>query len=144
MLVLGLYQPFIMGISLLSVPTAAFGSSEALTIASTVIFVSFCSHGHGPYHKGPAGATWRVSFALLIPLVLYVLYYRVYVLKELKLLSSVKKRDGVQGQHNLASFGLAVSFTLLLQECLYYACCCVGQHVICGLCKAVAGVVCVA
>jgi len=29
--------------------------------------------------------------------VLYVLYYRIYVLKELKLLSSVKKRDNVKG-----------------------------------------------
>ena len=58
-----------------------------------------CSHGQAPYPRHKAGATWRVSFAILIPLVLYVLYYRVYVLKELKLLSTVKQRDGVKGMH---------------------------------------------
>ena len=56
-----------------------------------------CSHGHGPYSGASAGATWRVSFAVLIPVVLWVLYYRVYKLKELQILSSVKKRDGVKG-----------------------------------------------
>ena len=60
-------------------------------------FYVACSHGHGPYSGASAGATWRVSFAILIPIVLYVLYYRVYVLKELKVLSAVKKRDGVKG-----------------------------------------------
>ncbi len=58
-----------------------------------------CSHGQAPYHRGPAGATWRVSFGILIPVVLYVLYYRIYILKELKLLSSVKKRDNVKGMN---------------------------------------------
>lgn len=56
-----------------------------------------CSHGHGPYSGASAGATWRVSFGILIPIVLYILYYRVYVMKELKVLSAVKKRDNVQG-----------------------------------------------
>ena len=56
-----------------------------------------CSHGHGPYSGASAGATWRVSFAILIPVVLYVLYYRIYVLQELKVLATVKKRDGVKG-----------------------------------------------
>ena len=36
-----------------------------------------CSTGHPPYSHAAAGATWRVSFALLIPVVLYVFYYRV-------------------------------------------------------------------
>ncbi|KAL3162223.1 hypothetical protein ABBQ32_009926 [Trebouxia sp. C0010 RCD-2024] len=57
----------------------------------------FNHHGHGPYSGASAGATWRVSFGILIPVVLYILYYRVYVLKELKVLSAVKKRDGVKG-----------------------------------------------
>lgn len=69
-----------------------------------------CSHGHGPYSGASAGATWRVSFAVLIPVVLWVLYYRVYKLKELQILSSVKKRDGIKGA------GLAAS-TCCLRSC---------------------------
>jgi hypothetical protein len=34
---------------------------------------------------------------LLIPVVLYFLYYRVYVLKELKALDTVKKQNAVAG-----------------------------------------------
>ena len=66
-----------------------------------------CSHGHGPYGGGSAGATWRVSFGILIPVVLYILYYRVYVMKELKVLSAVKKRDNVQGMTCSSLFRLA-------------------------------------
>lgn len=69
----------------------------------------FNHHGQAPYHRGPAGATWRVSFGILIPVVLYVLYYRIYVLKELKLLSSVKKRDNVQG-YDWKSFRLLITY----------------------------------
>ena len=43
------------------------------------------------------GATWRVSFGLLIPVILYVIYYRIYVLKELQLLKDTKKRNAIQG-----------------------------------------------
>ena len=56
-----------------------------------------CSHGHGPYSGASAGATWRVSFAVLIPVAIYLLYYRVYVLQELKLLSKVKQQNNVKG-----------------------------------------------
>lgn len=73
-----------------------------------------CSHGQAPYPRHKAGATWRVSFAILIPLVLYVLYYRVYVLKELKLLSTVKQRDGVKGMQ-------ACKFCLNSTECQHGA-----------------------
>lgn len=61
------------------------------------ICLCVCSHGHAPYGKGSAGATWRVSFGILIPMVLYLIYYRIYVLKELKVLAAVKKRDNVEG-----------------------------------------------
>ena len=39
-----------------------------------------------------------VSFALLIPLVLYLIYHRVYVLRELQVLDQAKKRAGVKGE----------------------------------------------
>ena len=42
-----------------------------------------------------------VSFALLIPLVLYLIYYRVYVLRELQVLDQAKKRAGVKGESPL-------------------------------------------
>jgi hypothetical protein len=38
-----------------------------------------------------------VSFALLIPLVLYVIYHRVFVLRELRALDQAKLRAGVKG-----------------------------------------------
>ena len=53
--------------------------------------------GNPPYSNAAAGATWRVSFALLIPVVLYFLYYRVFVLKELKALERVKKQNAITG-----------------------------------------------
>ena len=52
--------------------TLACSSHALLTIA-----VSTHSKGEPPYSHAAAGAVWRVSFALLIPLVLYVFYYRV-------------------------------------------------------------------
>ena len=42
-----------------------------------------------------------VSFALLIPLVLYVIYYRVFVLRELRVLDQAKQRAGVKGRVSL-------------------------------------------
>lgn len=68
----------------------------------------FNHHGHAPYGKGSAGATWRVSFGILIPVVLYLIYYRIYVLKELKVLAAVKKRDNVEG-YDWKSFRLLLS-----------------------------------
>ena len=53
--------------------------------------------GNPPYSRAAAGATWRLSFGVLIPVVIYFLYYRVYVLKELKELDRVKKRDSIKG-----------------------------------------------
>lgn len=76
--------------------------------------ICVCSHGHGPYPGSSAGATWRVSFGILIPLVLYVLYYRIYVLKELKLLASVKKRDNVKGVYNAAPTVFMLTVTCAL------------------------------
>ena len=40
---------------------------------------------------------WRTAFGLLIPLVLYLIYYRIYILRELSSLSDAKARGGVKG-----------------------------------------------
>ena len=63
-----------------------------------LLLLIFNSSGNPPYSRGAAGATWRVSFALLIPLVLYVIYYRIYILKELQVLAKAKKKAGVEGE----------------------------------------------
>ncbi|KAK9807016.1 hypothetical protein WJX72_010792 [[Myrmecia] bisecta] len=62
-----------------------------------LLLLIFNSSGNPPYSSAAAGATWRVTFAVLIPLVLYLIYYRVYVLKELTVLSKAKKKAGVEG-----------------------------------------------
>lgn len=49
------------------------------------------------YSHAAAGATWRVTFALLIPLVLYVIYYRIWVLNELTALKKAKANANVEG-----------------------------------------------
>lgn len=49
------------------------------------------------YSHAAAGATWRVTFALLIPLVLYIIYYRIYVLRELTALKQAKSKANVKG-----------------------------------------------
>lgn len=54
--------------------------------------------GSPPYSHGAAGATWRLSFGLLIPVILYFLYYRVFVLRELKALDRSKKKNKVDGK----------------------------------------------
>ena len=65
-----------------------------------------CSTGNPPkavkgkvpdYSHAAAGATWRVTFALLIPLVLYIIYYRIFILKELSALKNAKDKAGVVG-----------------------------------------------
>jgi hypothetical protein len=63
----------------------------------------FGRSGNPPYSHGAAGLTWRVSFGVLIPVVLYFLYYRVYVLKEIKTLDKVKKQNAVAGASYLRS-----------------------------------------
>ncbi|DBA76897.1 TPA: hypothetical protein ACH3X1_009498 [Trebouxia sp. C0004] len=74
------------------------GWGQFVNLSLLLMFLNIFNHGgKGPYGGGSAGATWRVSFAVLIPVAIYLLYYRVYVLKELKLLDQVKQRSGVKG-----------------------------------------------
>lgn len=56
--------------------------------------------GEPPYSRAAAGATWRLSFALLIPVVIYFLYYRVFILKELTALDRNKKKNNVKGKNS--------------------------------------------
>lgn len=68
-----------------------------------------CRTGNPPYSTGKTrkkleyshaaiGAVWRTAFGLLIPLVLYLIYYRIYVLKELSSLTDAKKRVNLKGE----------------------------------------------
>ena len=61
------------------------------------------------------GATWRVSFGLLIPVITYVIYYRIYVLKELQQLKDAKKRGHVEGACPAAACSLTCTPEAMIQ-----------------------------
>ena len=91
---------------LLQWPCSPLPLNDAILYADLHLLV-VCSTGNPPpkrngrsvdYSHGAAGATWRVTFALLIPLVLYVIYYRIYVLKELSTLKEAKTKAAVKGR----------------------------------------------
>lgn len=85
-----------------------------------------------------------VAFALLIPLVLYVIYYRIWVLKELQTLGVAKARAGVKGAGRQPNLALKYSLHTLVPLGLYRKCvtsvavercilnCCCGAGVISG------------
>ncbi|KAK9843894.1 hypothetical protein WJX84_006388, partial [Apatococcus fuscideae] len=70
-----------------------------------LLLLIFNSTGNPPYSRtgkkleyshAAIGAVWRTSFALVIPVVLYLIYYRIYVLRELSALEDSKTRGQVK------------------------------------------------
>ena len=57
---------------------------------------------------------------------LYVLYYRIYVLKELKLLPTVKKRDNVQGIDVAQAYACTIMSAMIVT---FYMCQMVSDRV---------------
>ena len=77
----------------LSLPSPdGWGPSAFNALTSLVLSVWQCVwRVHALQQQFPSTvAVMQVAFGLLIPLVLYVIYYRIWVLKELSLLKQVK------------------------------------------------------